>query len=285
MQISEKPSAFRKYMEVLKKIKVIRNKEKTSETEDQEYINELAADVNDFVYQYIKGGTRSKKSFADLTDKIDADMRFLLNNLNERWREDVLYLRDNLRRRARAEKSDYSHSLDFAEKFSFFIMIFLAVFIGIRIKAQIDTSFDISSKMGIENAIRIHKKSRNYNKYVAYLDPVPENVISWFFWPVKPSSKERAYYNQYIKSNLDVLQLLVNEGLICTNIKDFNNVTEAERKSFIVFLDVLSDYITKYLEEHRDEEGSKRYYEAMINAYTDKFPCKKSWGSGYPAAR
>lgn len=280
MQISENPTAFKKYMETLKKIKIIRNKDKH---DNIDYVNELISDVNDFVSQYVKGGIRARMSFADLSDKIDYDMRFLLNNLSDSWREDVLYLRDNLRRSARAENSDISTSF-FSGKIILLTIAVLAIFLGIRIKTQIDTSYNISTKMGVENAIRIHKKHKRYDRYLNFLSPIPFSIEAWVLWPVKLTAKEVKYYEEYIKLNIDVINALNEKGYICTSVKKYEDMNEMEVKKFIEFLDMPSNYVEKYFAENRGKLDDADYYTPLIKVYSERFPCRNKWND-YPAAR
>lgn len=275
----EHKNTLKKYIELLKKIRFVNEhmhiKPKNMDSETIELVNSYIVDLDNFVDNYVKGRIKTLMSLSDINDNIDYDIRFLINNVNDEWKKEIIYLRDNLKRRAKFESSGFPLvgllKINFITFFLFFIII---GFIGLRIYYEKDVSHDISTNEGILNAIDVHKKSRIYDSFIKKYEKIPPIVLSVIFWPIALNQKEEQYYSQFIKLNIETINMLYKKGLICNSFKNFENMNEYEADKFIKYLDVPSANVLTYIKMDKNTLSDKTYYAIIVKTYADNFPCK-----------
>lgn len=261
------------YAEVLRKIRCI--KSKSVEVDKDIY----SQDIERFVADYLKGRLLFEISSSEVNKNIDYDMDFVLKNLGKDWKNEVLYLQSKLKFFAKKTGGNFS-LLTFVKKLLLITLILLPVifFAILRIAVKYDTSFDIMTNNGLENAAKIHFKSSWYDYWRRKYDNVSPVVIQSVLWPIKLTDEEEKYYGKYIALNIEVADMLRKSGDVCCtfcNFEDIYNEDFDEKKAdtFIKFLNIPSQKIVEEAKRQSSNLPEKTYYNIVVQSYKEKFPC------------
>ena len=281
----EKEATIKTYEEVLKQITFLVNSEeiRNDVTADssrlKELIEKIGRDVDAFVFNFVDKQIRDKKTSDEIIKIINYDMKILREsgvNL-----KNVEILEEKLKNIA-VKECKKNALMRFIEKniSVIFIVIFLIGVLGTKLYYSVNTSYNIFSRQGLENAILVTDKISKYDSITgAKSHHRSIGIFKLIFsWPFSPSDEDAQYWGTYAWTITDLALAGKNSGYLCnvgTYISSREDKSDQEINELFELTKRISNRLEPVLSNSRGYLSPKNSAELIGQALGQEFPCQR----------
>lgn len=248
------------------------NKEKM-----QEFIDKNKEDIENFVTEFVYDLLKIKKSKEDYLGSIDT----LCEMVKESGSDDIaVYLRNKLVEKLDRDfnKSIFRRKIEKykAVIFGFFILF---CFVGTKLYYDVNTNYSLTSKMGIENAIKICDKIDWHDGIVS--SDVHVKNSGWgkmiLAWPFNLSEEEEQYFLEYFSLLKYFIVSMANDKKIC-NVGNWSSLSESlsDDEMDKIFKDVkkINEVMKKNISLLNSDDKEDIVYFTILLSLSEVFPCE-----------